>query len=294
MAFKNSLINTSKVKTEFIARNDNLKSLETIRKEVIQQCVDDIFKKFNIAVSGKMDLVEMNTLSIQSQSGWMYFRESYYVPEVEKYIIFQIYLYLSMSTNPTYSAVNFNLLLSDSIIKSSNQPASTNPISSVGVYANYSEENYSYNNDGTYWTVKIGMSFYLNEFYNSTINLFQLKNEISTDFRSSIAIIKTANTNFVGNRSNDSFILYSGAEGEIFYLQCLMLVNHEGTSQGGEILTLPVYLCRKANSDSLIIKEYELKDALQTTRNSCSAGAIYSIDGIDYFAVLNNLLLKME
>ena len=132
--------------------------------------------------------------------------------------------------------------------------------------------------------------------YNDNISLYRMSNSSAkSNLISSIGKCIINDNDYIVysyNNMSSHWILWDN-NGVKLYTASKIIANHSGIDDTDLILTLPIYLTNSSDVTSIIYKDLKIENTLQTTNNACSAGSTYKIDDVEYFALTNNILVKL-
>ena len=265
------------------------------RKNAGNKIVNEIFSKINSILSQNFTRVDNNTIEYDGVNSCS-LRETYKLEDITReYLCVEItipYSYPSSSAN--YLLIKFigtnNIISSNDAITGYEFSAELNVKSAI--------------TEGSY--VKDDVNYY--SFYIScNFNILTLKNDNFTIYTLSKGINKESFCNSIGmcKIGNDSYFVYSYSDnlakvfklfdsiGNQWYTNSVLLHDHLGVNDSNLILTLPIYLTDENSRTGAIFADLILETSLQTTSISCSCGSTYKINGVEYFALGDNFLVKL-
>ena len=132
--------------------------------------------------------------------------------------------------------------------------------------------------------------------YNDNISLYRMSNSsVKSNLLLSIGKCIINDNDYIVRSSgnmNSNWILWDN-NGVKLYTASKIIASHSGIDDTDLILTLPIYLTNSSDVTSIIYKDLKIENTLQTTNNACSYGSTYKIDDVEYFALSNNILVKL-
>lgn len=266
----------------------------TVRKEAIEGMINMFFDKMHDILSKDFKRVDENILEFTMNNISYRYRESYAVPnEDNKYIVIEITNQNAGigQGNDSNDRIVITMYLSDSIVKSSNTTFSNLAEYSVTLQGTSTFTN----NDGVY-KCNIAISGFMLNLYNDNISLYRMSNSSAkSNLILSIGKCIINDNDYIVysyNSVSSHWILWDN-NGVKLYTASKIIASHSGIDDTDLILTLPIYLTNSSDATSIIYKDLKIENTLQTTNNACSYGSTYKIDDVEYFALTNNILVKL-
>lgn len=264
--------------------------------DAMTQSINDILNTIYNELSQYSERVDKNTMSCENPYGskWTpWIRETYKFNDSGNYLLIELHA-VYKSLTETYLQVAFRIV--DSIIVSGfDTNGEDNEITSTVYKVNYSIE---YNLSEP---VKIDILFYLKSIKTDTVKLYivSLKDYDNVEFRASIGFVKCNDTNYLAitrlTSGTGSKYLYVFKNAKVYSYTSIMVVNNEytGVYESDYILTLPVYISDSNLETSRIHIDSRIENMIQTTTLACEYGNFYKINDNIYYALYNNLLIKL-